>query len=230
MTIALSWSRISDYRQCPAKFKLKYIDKASNFQMKDEDKSPALVRGSNIHKQLESYVQQKLNGNPPNVTLPEVLGTIPIIDKIMENYTVMPEKQIAIDVDFNEVSWYSKQAYFRVIYDLIGFGNDLLFIDYKTGKFTDYSGNINNLGQLHMAALVGMALWPDYEQCNSIYLYVDHKKNIPCKVQRSDFDHMKEQLQREHMEINEEDVFAPKKNQYCRWCPSTTLQCQFGIN
>ena len=24
--IALSWSRISDFRQCPAKFKFKYID------------------------------------------------------------------------------------------------------------------------------------------------------------------------------------------------------------
>ena len=60
--ISLSWSRISDFRQCALKFKLKYIDKVSNMLLKDEDKGPQLIRGSNIHKALDEYVKTKLRG------------------------------------------------------------------------------------------------------------------------------------------------------------------------
>jgi len=227
--IALSYSRISDYRQCPGKFKLKYLDKAPNFQIKDEDKSPALVRGGNIHKSLENYVISKLNGTEYNVTMPEVMGTTPLIDKIMDNYNVMPEKQIAIDENFKEVSWFAKNAYFRVILDLIGFGNDLFLGDYKTGKLTDYIGTDDKLGQLHMSALVGLSLWEEYESCTSVYIYVDHKIPVPIKVVRDDIKQMKEALIREHYEINSDIVFACKKNQYCKWCPATKSQCSFAV-
>ena len=224
--LALSWSRISDYRQCPGKFKLKYIDKAPNFQMKDEDKSIHLVRGQNVHKQFDDYVLAKLAGQIPNPTMPEVIATIPLVDKIMENYNVFPENQIAIDENFNRVEWFSKQAYFRVIYDLIGFGKDLLLVDYKTGKFNDYSGSMNELGQLHMAAVIGMAIWPEYKQSSSIYVYVDHKKTIPCIFNRKEsLDHMKKTLIKEHELINADTEFKMKKNKFCIWCDATPEQC-----
>ena len=47
--MALSYSRLSDFNQCPRKFYLKYVEKAANFQMKQEDKSIHLVRGDNVH-------------------------------------------------------------------------------------------------------------------------------------------------------------------------------------
>jgi hypothetical protein len=111
MVMALSYSRISDYRQCPLKFRLKYIDKAKNFQLKDEDKSPALVRGGNIHKQLDRYVIAKLTGHLFQPTLPEVISTAPLIDQIMDNYNVLSEQQIAIDENFNQVDWFAKNAW-----------------------------------------------------------------------------------------------------------------------
>jgi hypothetical protein len=225
--MALSWSRISDYRLCPAKFKKKYIEKLPNFQLKDEDKSPHLVRGGNVHKQLEKYVIQKLCGEVPEPTMPEVIKTAPLIDKIMENYNVLPENQIAIDEYFNRVSWYDKNAYFRVIYDLIGFGKDLLLGDYKTGKFADYSGSLDEMGQLHMAGVVGMALWPEYDECSSLYIYVDHRRTVPCTFSRKDsFDRMKENLIKEHENINSDEDFLEKKNKYCGWCEATHEQCK----
>lgn len=224
--IALSWSRISDYRQCPRKFYLKYLEKAPNFQLKDEDKSPQLVRGGNIHKGLERYVIERLNGKSPVLTTPEIIATAPLIDRIMENYSVHPERQIAIDSNFKEVSWYAKDAWFRVIYDLIGFGNDLLLGDYKTGKFSDYSGSMNELGQLHLSALVGFSLWPEYEDCSTLYIYVDHKKTIPCQFKRNDsFKIMQDKLVAEHAVINSDIDFLEKKNPYCKWCEGTAEQC-----
>jgi hypothetical protein len=227
--MALSWSRISDYRQCPGKFRLKYIVKAPNFMLKDEDKSPALVRGGNIHKQLDAYVARKLKGEIIEISLPEVRGIIPLVDRIMDNYDVTSERQIAIDENFNEVSWYDKSTYFRVIYDLIGFGQDLLLGDYKTGKLTDYSGSLKELGQLHMAAVVGMSLWPKYEECSSAYIYVDHKQVIPCSFIRSEhYDQMKDKLMEEHCLINEDRKFDFKKNKYCGWCDAHSQQCSYS--
>lgn len=223
--IALSWSRISDYRQCPKKFNLKYIEKAQNFKIEDKDKSVHLVRGGNVHSQLESYVVKKLKGEIPNVTMPEVIGVTPLIDNIMANYNVLPENQIAIDENFKSVDWYSKAAWFRVIYDLIGFGKSLLLVDWKTGKFNDYGGSMDELGQLHLSALVGMALWPDYDQCDTTYVFVDHKKTISCKFDHNDLEPMREKLIKEHRLINEEQEFKAKKNQFCRWCAATREQC-----
>jgi hypothetical protein len=226
MTMALSYSRISDARQCMRKFKLKYIDKAPNFQMKDEDKSPALVRGGNIHKALEAYVVARLRNESHQPTLPEVLKTAPLIDGIMANYNVNPERQIAIDENFKEVSWFAKDAWFRVIYDLVGFGQDLLLGDYKTGKLTDYEGTKTQLGQLHMSGLVGMSLWPEYEECRCLYIYVDHKKVVPCQLSRvSDFEEMKEKLQEEHYNVNAERNFFPTKNRFCIYCDALKEQC-----
>ena len=229
MVMALSWSRINDFRQCPHKFFLKYIEKAPNFMMKDEDKSPHLVRGNNVHKQLEVYVVKKLKNEPVTPTMPEVINTIPLIDRIMANYNVRPESQIAVNDKFEEVSWYSKDAWFRVIYDLIGFGQDLLLGDYKTGKLTDYSGSVNELGQLHMSAVIGMALFPEFEVCNPLYIYVDHKQVIPCVLNRKEtFELMKKNLIEEHGKINAEKDFNPKKNQFCGWCSALKEQCKYS--
>ena len=228
--IALSWSRISDFRQCPAKFKFKYIDKATNFQLKDEQKSPALVRGGNIHAQLDNYVKAKKKNEIVTITLPEVLATTKLVDQIMDQYQVEPEHQIAIDENFKVVSWYDKQAYFRVIYDLIGFGTDLFLGDFKTGKFADYNGSIKCMGQLHLSALVGLSLWTDYELCTTAYIFVDHKRCIPWKHKRSDLPEMKDRLIAEHQLINAEEEFAPKQNQYCKWCQATREQCVYSKN
>jgi len=226
--MALSWSRISDYRQCPHKFKMKYITKEKNFILDQKDKNYALVRGGNIHKALENYVKDRLAGLNPSVTMPEIIRTQPFIDDVMANYNVIPESQIAIDENFNQVSWYDKSAWFRVIYDLIGFGKNLLLTDYKTGKLADYSGSVDELGQLHMSSLVGMALWPEYEDCSAIYVYVDHTVVIPCLLNRAEtFEPMKEQLIKEHAAINADEEFRASKNQFCKWCEAIKEQCAF---
>jgi CRISPR/Cas system-associated exonuclease Cas4 (RecB family) len=221
---------MSDYRQCPLKFKGKYIEKWPNMMIKDEDKSVHLVRGGNVHKQLEKYVINKLKGEPSDVTMPEVIGVIPLIDNIMANYQVTPERQIAIDENFKLVDWFSKDAWFRVIYDLIGFGKSLLLADYKTGKFADYGGSMEEPGQLHMSALVGMSLWPEFEQCDTVYIFVDHKKTIPIKFNKSDVEPMKEKLIEEHAIINNDKEFKATKNQYCKWCQATRQQCTNSKN
>ena len=225
--MALSYSRLSDYRQCPLKFKLKYIIKAPNFQMKDEDKSPALVRGGNIHKQLEKYLIKLRAGENgiPASTLEEVEKTKPLIQSLMRTYDLHPELQLAIDKDFKQVDWFSKEAWFRVIYDLVGFGPDLYNGDYKTGKLTDYEGTLENPGQLHLSGMVALNVWPKFDVSKNRYIYVDHKKIISCDLTQDDAKIVKEALMHEHNMVNTDTQHCAKSNRFCGWCDATKEQC-----
>ena len=225
--IALSYSRISDFRQCKLKFKLKYIDKEPNFY-DESKKSPHLIRGGNVHFALQEYVIKKKAGENdiPLSSLSEVERTKPLINSIMSIYNIYPELQIAIDSDFNQVDWYAKNVYFRVIIDLLGLGKDLLVCDYKTGKFSDYSGSLNLPGQLHLSSLIVMALYPEFEIIHNKYVYVDHKKVIGITLNRSEhFEPLKEKLTKEHAEINAEENFDENPNEFCHFCAADNSQC-----
>src|SRR5574340_274288 len=229
MVVALSWSRISDYRQCPHKYGLKYVEKAPNFKEDESTKSPHLIRGSNVHKALENYVIKRKAGEQgiPASSLPEVESTKPFIDGLFNSYQLHPEMQIAVDDKFKQVDWFSRDASFRVIFDLIGFGHNLLIGDYKTGKLSDYSGTMAQPGQLHMSTLIAMALWPQFEEADNRYIYVDHRRTIKLVLNRTNhFEPLKEKLIEEHAAINADIVFTPKKNQYCCYCAATPAQCQ----
>lgn len=232
--LALSHSRLSDFNQCPLKFKLKYIDKAENFAIDDSNKSIHLVRGQNVHKALENYLIKRKAGQSADSlksnNLKEVNDTIPLIEQYIEFFgldNMHPEKQICIKDDWTEDSWFSKAAYYRGIFDLIGISPNVAFIgDYKTGKFTDYTPQ-NGMGQLELSSAIALSIF-DVEKVDNSYLYVDHKKVVSKTYTQADRIRLVEHFEAEHLKVNEEADFDPCKNQYCRWCEATKDQCQYA--
>jgi len=55
----VSWSAISTFRQCPLKYKFRYID-----GLPEESVSSALVFGTGIHSAVEQHFQTILSGDP----------------------------------------------------------------------------------------------------------------------------------------------------------------------
>jgi putative RecB family exonuclease len=55
----VSWSAISTFRQCPLKYKFRYID-----GLPEESVSSALVFGTGIHTAVEQHFQALLSGDP----------------------------------------------------------------------------------------------------------------------------------------------------------------------
>ena len=55
----VSWSAISTFRQCPLKYKFRYID-----GLPEESVSAALVFGTGIHTAIEQHFQAILSGDP----------------------------------------------------------------------------------------------------------------------------------------------------------------------
>lgn len=229
--IALSWSRLSDYQQCPLKFKFKYIDKSAKFK-EDESKSPHLVRGSNVHKALENYVVQKTTPDMEVkiTSLPEVENTKPFVDRFLTNYeTVIPETQIAINKDWERVEWFAPDAYYRAILDLIAIRpSDVQIVDYKTGKFRDYDGGPTGKGQLHLSAAIALHLWPETPEIQTSYAYVDHKKTIVKKFTQKDKIPLREHFDMMHDKVNSDDAFKPCVNEFCKWCAATKDMCPYS--
>lgn len=228
--IALSWSRLSDYQQCPLKFKLKYIDKNPKFK-EDSSKSPHLVRGTNVHAALENYVIQRTSGQEVTISsLPEVENTKPFIDRFVDNYdTVIPETQIAINKNWERVEWFSSDAYYRAILDLIAIrATDIQIVDYKTGKFRDYDGGPTGKGQLHLSAAIGLHLWPQIDDLRTSYAYVDHKQIIAKKFTQLDKIPLREHFDEMHDKVNSDQTMKPCVNEFCKWCPATKDICPYS--
>lgn len=229
--IALSWSRLSDYNQCPLKFRFKYIDKNAKFK-EDESASPHLVRGSNVHKALENYVVQKTSDQPVKITsLPEVEQTKPFADRLLANYsTVIPETQIAINKNWERVEWFARDAYYRAIFDLIAIRPDhIAVIDWKTGKIRDYDGGPSGKGQLHLAGGIALHLWPAVPKISTAYVYVDHKQTLAKEFsQEQDRQALREHFDAEHEKVNSDKEFKPTVNEFCKWCPATRDMCPYS--
>lgn len=230
--IALSHSRLSDFNQCPLKFKLKYLDKAPNFQMKQEDKSIHLVRGDNVHKALEAYLIKRKAGqeNIAPSSLPEVEQTRPLIESYIKMFgiqNVHPEAQVSINSDWQQVEWFDKKSYYRAILDLIArAGNIALIGDYKTGRFKDYAP-ANGYGQLELSSAIALSIF-DVDEVKTIYLYVDHKKSIQKQYTKADKNRLVDHFTAEHDKVNSEKNFDPTSNEFCTYCESTKSQCKFS--
>jgi CRISPR/Cas system-associated exonuclease Cas4 (RecB family) len=223
--IALSHSRLSDYQQCPRKFYIKYIAK----EWPKESDSPHLIRGSNVHKALENYIIKKTVGAEglPASSLAEVEQTKPFVDKVIDQFTnVYPEIQLCVDDKWNKVEWFSKQAYFRAIIDMLALNPKKAFIgDFKTGKIHEYSGFG---GQLHLAALMVMKAFDKLEEVSIAYIYVDHKQTFRLDFTRDDLPKLEAHFDEQYQIVNADASFQPKINEFCKWCEATKSQCQYS--
>jgi hypothetical protein len=229
MAIALSWSRISDWQQCPRKFYLKYV--AKQFPPEDSSKSIHLVKGAEQHKQLENYVYAKLNKQDTSAMhfSPAVIDTLPLIDNVIDKYTeVWPERQVAVTYDFKPTEWFGADVAFRSIWDFSGINQaQAIIIDWKTGKVQDYD---EECGQLHLSGAMGNAVYGT-PQIDIFYAFIEYKickPSTPLRLTDDDFPHIRDFFRRIYDTVNQETTWLPTVNQYCNYCPATKAQCQFS--
>lgn len=238
--IALSWSRLKDFQECPKKFHLKYI--AKSFPPEDQ-KSIHLVKGTELHKQMEDYILAK-NGQAimPLGFSPEVRQTLPYADKLFENFDeVFPEAQVACKQDWSADEWFGKQVAWRCIADVTAVRRDpaRIFVgDWKSGKVYPYG---DGFGQLHLSAIIMLQRFANMERVNSAYIYMEHKVIENQTVTRDPTDEVDSKgkpiphlaVVRQHFEtefdkVQMEKNFDPTPNNNCKWCPATRMQCKFS--
>lgn len=224
MAIALSWSRLSDYQSCPRKFYLKYIDKA----FPQEEKNFHLIKGANLHKQLEDYVDAKNAGTLTNLETfsPEIQSTIPLVDKLMSQFAkTYSETQVAVTQTWEQTEWFSKEAGWRAIMDMICVNpTHALIVDWKSGKLYDYA---DEKGQLHLSGLIALEVLK-VETVTVSYVFVEHRHTSPITLDQSHVPALKAHFDQQYDIVNSDKAFKPEVNQYCKYCPATLQQCPFS--
>jgi CRISPR/Cas system-associated exonuclease Cas4 (RecB family) len=222
--ISLSWSRLSSYNQCPRKFHLQFITKS----FPEEEKSIHLIKGEQLHKQLEDYVIAKNGGAAmPLGFSPEVRETLPYVDKLFALYSaVYPEAQVSAGRDWKPLEWFDKSTMYRAIWDVVALRDTTCFIgDYKSGKVYPYG---STYGQLHLSAVIALNRFPEVPEVNAAYIYIEHKKVHPIKVTRTELPQVQAHFEAEFEKVQKEVNWDPTPNEFCKWCPATKAQCKFS--
>lgn len=213
-----SFSRYSDYKQCPAKFKYKHLEKLP------EPGSEALDRGAAIHTMAEQYIKGQL---PPKVP-PDLASFTDELKALRKLYKATPHKLVVEDQWAMTAQWTPTEwnnwalCWVRIKLDCAIFETPkrLRVRDWKTGKlrqelYEDY------LEQLELYALAALLLYPELEEVVPELDYLDlgvvHPQE-PRVYTRADIPRLKAMWEKRVAPMFKDKVFAPRPNDKCRWC------------
>lgn len=229
--IAWSWSRLDTFEQCPKKF---YGSNISKEFPKPNFEATHFRKGKAVHKVLEDYLR---DGTPLPYPVPALTGSeqffvdlkflMPLLDTMRRAEKVLPELQVTFDVKMNQISWFDKQAWCRVIFDaLIIVGDFAVVIDWKTGKVKEYTD------QLKLFAGAVFTKYPNVKRILTAYVWCEHPTAPPTYAeytrdqQRSIWEEFGDRQNLIQM-ANESGNWPAKQNMFCKWCDARPDQCEF---
>lgn len=216
--ISLSYSRLSTFEQCPAKFDYLYISKS----VQDRG-SEASEYGNRVHEVLELYGKGELDLDNLSLEGKQTLKRWGhLVDKInSKTGDKYYEYQMAVDQGLNPCDWFSSDAFIRSIADVLIVSGDTAYcLDYKTGKIKE------NPTQLQLFAAMVFWHFPEVKTVKTsfIWLKFDEVTNAIYKRDhlmalwaglKPRFDHV--------IETVELGMFETKPSGLCPWCAAQDI-------
>lgn len=204
---AFSYSRYNTYTTCPFKAKLIYIDK------KKEPANPVMERGGHIHKLGENYVLRRLKRLPKELKL----FAKEFKALLKDGAPLMVEEQWAFDKNWNSVGWFDKEVYCRMMIDVAENYlemQELVLVDYKTGKIQEYHKD-----QCGLYALGAFMKFPEANHIVTKLWYLDQGVEVKVVFDRKkDLPRLKKLWKVNVRPMLNDTLFAPRPNNFCRWC------------
>ena len=222
---AWSYSRLQVYRKCPAQAKYKFIDKLP------EPGSPAMDRGTAIHKLAEQYIKGEIKVLPKELKL--------FASEFKAVYETKSEKLAEQDWAFTS-AWKPTDwkdwagAWVRVKVDLIERFTPATarMTDWKTGRqgLQDEPGT-GVYEQLKLYATAGFKMWPELQEVECVGSYLDHGVEKKETYTRKDLPKLVKYWDAESRGLMRETAFKPTPSHACTWCAygkSKGGPCSFG--
>lgn len=204
---AWSYSRYADYRQCPLRFKLKYLDK-----IPEGDINPAMTRGSDVHKEGERYLK-----DPSINEVPESYRYFADLMKELRELDPMVEQQWAFDKSWSPVDWFHKKAWVRVICDVAVLYDDNTaeVIDFKTGRKYE-----TNEEQVELFGAATMMKFPEVKSIQVRLWYLDQPSDneVLRTYTAKEGAAIRRDWEKKVEPMFNDRRFAPTPNSKCRWC------------
>jgi putative RecB family exonuclease len=207
---AWSYSRYADYKQCPLRFKLKYIDKMQ------EPGSPAMQRGGDIHKEGENYLTAK-PGKGKALKVPAAYAHFAEEMEQLRTLDPMVEQQWGFTRQWTPTSWFGSDTWLRIVCDVVvKYDDDTVdLIDFKTGRKYD-----TNEEQVELFSCAPFIKWPEVEVVQTRLWYVDQAKDneVLRTYTRDDFEGIRKSWEAKIVPMFKDKRFAPTPNDKCKWC------------
>jgi len=207
-----SFSATNDFDNCPMKYAGARFFCTSPFIQTE-----ALIWGNRVHKAGEFFLKGK---NPhDNAALAPVEGYCTAM--LRSGLRVEAENEIALDRNFKSVSWFSKDAWFRIKIDVIMTSFDRKHVkiyDWKTG------GKIReNPDQLRLTAAALATIRPEIETYEGKFIWTKHQEVVGiAPIQRSEIAGIWQEFIAKANRMEEAwrtEIFPMKQNPLCGWCP-----------
>lgn len=218
-----SFSRWSTYNQCPLKAKLKFIDKMA------EPGSPAMERGSKIHTDIEHYIKGAVPRLHKDADPTKAFGAL-FRDlrraKAKDDDAVSIEDTWAYRADWTETTYDDwSHCWLRIKIDCatVEGTEDNVVVgirDWKTGKYRKQNESDYAL-QLDLYALGALTLYQDTKEVTvqPTLVYVDEGVTHATGVYtKTDLPRLKKEWTARVKPMLADTKFAPKPNNFCRWC------------
>lgn len=218
-----SFSRYSDYKACPLKFKLKHLTKIA------EPKSDAMQKGVDAHEDAEKYVKGIIPKLPP-----VLVGLKSEFDAMRKMYKakkwpMIVEDNWAFDKDWEESTWNDwVNCWVRIKLDAAHYiSRNVMFVtDWKTGKPSEYK-NTEYMEQMELYALAAMLMSAQEDVEVHVRLgYVETGDMIiPRDAAGNEIVYTRAMLSTLTKTWNQrvkpmmsDTTFAPRANSTCKWC------------
>lgn len=219
----LSFSRLSTFEQCPAKFDYLY-----NSRTVQDSSNAHTEYGTRVHLGLELY-GRGLCGDAAAEAEFAALGNrsefepfLPLVDKIVARPgQKLFEHEMALSVAKTPCDWRAPDVWIRGIADvLIVDGAKAWCGDYKTGKVKD------NPTQLQVFSLLTMLHFPEVEEVKTSFIWLSHNDISTTTYKRRTLPHLWLALEPRFKAVQDAvdlGVFKAKPSGLCPWCPAKDL-------
>lgn len=214
----LSFSRLSVFEQCPARFDYQYVSKRVQDQQND-----ASAYGDRVHKILEAKAKGALDESSLSH---EGRSTLKQWGSVVEKIVSQPgdkyfEYQMAVNKHLLPVDWFAKDVWLRAIADvLVVSGDTAVCLDYKTGKVKD------NPTQLQLFAAMTMWHFPDVNKVKTSFVWLAHNQVTNATYERRFLSALWSALEPRFTKVQEIidlGVFKTKPGPLCPWCPAKAI-------
>lgn len=209
---AWSYSRYADYRQCPLRFKLKYIDKLPTTG------SPAMERGNVIHKMAEDYVKAQGKRKPK---LPAELKGVALEIEHCRASGALAELPWGFRDDWTwtgKPNWFGQEVWFRMKADVaIEYDDDTGLVgDWKTGRKYDA-----NREQIELFGAATLMRFPNWTEVDVRLWYTDQPEDdneVQYEFTRKEGELIRKDWNKKVVAMFKDKRFAPTPNDKCKWC------------
>ena len=202
---AWSFSRLNTYEQCPFKFKLTAIEGIR------EPGSPAMERGSLIHKEGEQYIKGILD------ELPESYKLLANAMNEVKEQGAEAELEMTFRKDWGVTGWFDADAWVRIKIDILLVSDDTIrIIDIKTGK---NRGGYED--QLDLYALAALNLYPEIKNVSAELWFTDTGEIIATSkgmYTAAMLPDLKKKWEKRVVPMFEDTIYPARPNKFCGFC------------